>query len=78
MVYKTDFCSEFPDIPDKGGRIPKRKISQAIEKRFAFQANAKMMKNAFHFILKPIFVLKIFKFSSGHFCHLEKTVWLET
>ena len=32
----------------------------------------KMMKNAFHFILKALFVLKIFKFLSCHFGHVEK------
>ena len=32
----------------------------------------KMMKNAFYFILKALFVLKIFKFLSGHFGHVEE------
>ena len=31
-----------------------------------------MMKNAFYFILKALFVLKIFKFLSGHFGHVEE------
>ena len=31
------------------------------------------MKNAFNLIIKAIFVLKIFKFLSGRFGHLEKT-----
>ena len=31
------------------------------------------MKNAFYFILKALFVLKIFKFLSGIFVHVEKT-----
>ena len=30
------------------------------------------MKNAFYFILKPLFVLKIFKFLSWLFRHVEK------
>ena len=30
-----------------------------------------MMKNAFYFILKALFVLKIFQFLSRHFGHLE-------
>ena len=34
----------------------------------------KMMKNAFYFILKALFVLKIFKFLSRLFGHVEKTV----
>ena len=33
----------------------------------------KMMKNAFYFILKALFVLKIFKFLSRLFGHVEKT-----
>ena len=37
----------------------------------------KMMKNAFYFTLKPHFVLKIFKFLSWLFGHVEKTAWLE-
>ena len=39
---------------------------------------SKMMKNAFYFILKALFVLKIFKFLSWLFGHLEKTPWLES
>ena len=31
-----------------------------------------MVKNAFYFTLKPLFVLKIFKFLSGIFGHVEK------
>ena len=38
---------------------------------------SKMMKNAFYFILKALFVLKMFKFLSWHFGHVEKTAWLE-
>ena len=33
---------------------------------------SKMMKNAFYFILKALFVLKIFKFWSWLFSHAEK------
>ena len=35
------------------------------------------MKNAFYFILKVLFVLKIFKFLPLLFGHVEKMVWLE-
>ena len=38
---------------------------------------SKMMKNAFYFILKALFVLKIFKFLSWLFGHVEKTTSLE-
>ena len=37
----------------------------------------KMMKNAFYFILKVLFVIKILKFLSLLFGHLEKLAWLE-
>ena len=37
----------------------------------------KMMKNAFYFIWKALFVLKIFKFFSWVFGYIEKTAWLE-
>ena len=33
----------------------------------------KVMKNAFYFVLKALFVLKIFKFLSLLFGHVEKT-----
>ena len=36
----------------------------------------KMMKNAFYFIAKALFVLKMFKFSSWLFGYVEKTVWV--
>ena len=35
------------------------------------------MKNAFYFILKALFILKIFKFLSWIFGHIEKTAWIE-
>ena len=35
------------------------------------------MKNAFYFILKAVFVLKIFKFLSWVFGHVGKLTWLE-
>ena len=38
---------------------------------------SKMMKNAFYFILKALFVLKIFKLLSWLFRYVEKMTWLE-
>ena len=35
------------------------------------------MKNAFYFILKALFILKIFKLLSQLFSHVEKTAWFE-
>ena len=37
----------------------------------------KMMKNAFYFISKALFVLKIFKFLSWLVGHVDNTAWLE-
>ena len=37
----------------------------------------KMMKNAFHFILKVLLVLKVFTFLCWLFGHVEKTAGLE-
>ena len=37
----------------------------------------RMMENAFHFISKALFVLKIFKFLSWQFGHVRKNAWLE-
>ena len=42
-----------------------------------FNDSPSMMKNTFYFILKALFVLKIFKFLSWLFAHVEKTAWLE-
>ena len=41
------------------------------------ESHLKMMKNAFYFILKALFVFKMFKFLSRLFVHLGKTAWLE-
>ena len=57
----------------KAGLSPSKKI-------FIICCNdspSKMMKNAFYLILKALFVVKIFKFLSWLFYHVEKTAWLE-
>ena len=38
----------------------------------------KLMKNAFYFVLKALFPLKIFKSLSGVFGQVEKTTWLKS
>ena len=46
------------------------------KKKFFFicvtESPLKMMKNAFYFILKALFILKIFQFLSWLFGHIEK------
>ena len=44
---------------------------------FLIESPLKMMKNAFYFILKALFVLTIFKFLSQLFAHVGKISWLE-
>ena len=41
MLCKIIFISEFPDIPDKAGRVTRCRRTQAIAKRCVFQVNAK-------------------------------------
>ena len=54
----------------KGGLSGLRQI-------LATESPLKVMKNPFYFILKALFVLKIIKFLSWFFGHVEKTTWLE-
>ena len=59
----------------------KIKVDSHLPKKITFCINwnpFKKDKNAFYFILKAFFVLKIFKFLSWFFGHLEKATWLET
>ena len=44
---------------------------------FCNENPSEIIKDAFYFILKALFILKIFKFLSWHFGHVEKTAWLE-
>ena len=43
----------------------------------ATESPLKVMKNAFYFTLKALFVHEIFKFLSWLFGSVEKTAWLE-
>ena len=49
-----------------GSQIPKKRVIYFIE------SPLKMLKNAFYFTLKALFVLKIFKFLSWLFGHVEE------
>ena len=64
----------------KGKFIYLKSVS-SLPKKFCFicfiESPLKCMKKAFYFILKALSVLKIFKFSSRLFGHVEKTAWLE-
>ena len=51
--------------------------SAGLRQFLATESTWKVVKNAFYFILKALFVLKIFKFLSSLFGHVEKLVLLE-
>ena len=57
------------------------KSASHLPKRFwaicLIETPLEVMKNAFYFILKAVFVLKICKFLSRPFGHVGKTAWLE-
>ena len=50
----------------------RRAMRTAIVSYLLNEIPLKVIKNAFNFILKSIFVLKIFKFLSSRFGHVEK------
>ena len=45
---------------------------ESLREFLATESPLKMMKNAFFFTLKALFVLKVFKFLSSLFTHAEK------
>ena len=57
----------------KVGLSPSKKICVIC----LIESPLKMMKNAFYFVLKALFVLKVFKFMSRRFVHVGKTTLLE-
>ena len=64
-------CKYTPISLKSGSQLPKRVILFT-----SMESPLKMMKNAFHFILKVLFVLEILKFLSLLFGHVGKTAWL--
>ena len=61
--------------------LQKLKSDSRLPKKFLFicsnERPLKMMENALYFILKTLFILKIFKFLSWHFGLVEEMAWLE-
>ena len=55
------------------------KLGSHLQKKLCYliESPLKMMKNVFYFILKALFILKIFRFLSQLFGHVGKTAWLE-
>ena len=65
-------------ISDESKANPKSlKLDSDLPKKFLFisfnESTLKIIKNIFYFILKALFVLKIFRFLSWHFGHIEET-----
>ena len=80
VLYYMDLRNmKFADLASK--KFLFLKSGSHLPKKICFicfnESPLKMMKNAFYFILKAFFVLKIFKFLSQRFGHVEKTAWLE-
>ena len=61
---------------DKRNNIVKDAL-EGLRQILTAKSPLKMIKNAFYFALKSHFVLKIFKYLSWVFGHVEKTAWLE-
>ena len=59
----------------------KKQLQLSLSKKKIFpclnDSPSKMMKIFFYFIIKPLFVLNIFKFLSWLFGHVGKAAWLE-
>ena len=74
VVCKIVFCSEFPDIPIKAGKVTKRtrrrrRRTQAIAKRYAFHANAIRLPQQ---VNDPFDINdKAWKFCSGSFLMIK-------
>ena len=77
--YKIPFLTT-PNSPSFHKNLSALKSDTHLSKKSFIGFNEsplKMMKNAFYFILKAFFVLKIFKFLSWLFGQVEKIPWLE-
>ena len=75
--YRTDdannqMCAESKEL------FYLKSVSHLPKKFICFNDSlSEMMKNAFSFILKAFFILKIFKLLYWVFGHVEKKAWLE-
>ena len=67
-LQRSCFPVNIADILKSDSHLPNKTIFVCFN-----ESPLKMMKNAFHFILKALFVLKIFEFLSRLFGHEGKT-----
>ena len=74
QFLRNDKQETIPQAIHKNGKI---KVGISSSKKICviclIESPLKMMKNAFYFILKALFILKIFKFLSRLFSHVRKT-----
>ena len=58
------------------------KVGSSTSKKICFvcfnESPLKMMKNTFHFVIRALYILKIFKFLSWLIGHVEKRALLKT
>ena len=73
LQWKKDYLVSFKYRVLKVGLSPSKKVCVICQS----ENSLKMMKNAFYFVLKAFFVLKIFKLLSWLFGYVGKTAWLE-
>ena len=90
-LYMTKLCPQkqfytrssvfFSKIMHKLFSCSKVKVGLLLSKKNCFicfhENPLKMMENAFYFILKAFFVVKIFTFLFSDFNQIDKTAWLE-
>ena len=69
-VYVCDNIMNFRSFSEIWSRTPSLQKKSVI---CLIESPLKMIKNVFYFILKALFLLKIFKFLSRLFGHVEKT-----
>ena len=77
LLYRLSYflCCHSQDIQDGEFKVG---LSSSNKTCFTcFNESLLKRKNAFYFILKALFVLKIFKFLSWRFGNVKKTAWLE-
>ena len=76
LVCKIVFCSEFPDIPGKAGKVTiRRKRTQAIAKDYVFHANAiRQLIFSYIYILVQLRVILKVGIITILYCFVQKDI----
>ena len=81
MRRENDWKKQQPQKQNTENCLNYIKVELSPSKKIVFiyfnDSPLKIIRKAFYFILKALFVLKIFKFLSWLFGHVDKTAWLE-